>query len=49
MPVKEFPFTLHTGSNKISIATDGLSKGLYYLKIDKGNGSITVKKFIVSK
>jgi PKD repeat protein len=44
--VKEINCTLHSGANKIVIPVAGLRKGLYYIKIEKPQGGVVVKKFI---
>jgi hypothetical protein len=47
--VMEIPVTLHQGANKISIPASGLRKGLYYLKVEKPEGGVAVKKFILNR
>ena len=49
IPVRENQFSLHAGTNKVSITTSGLTKGVYYVKVEKDDGVVIVKKFILDK
>jgi PKD repeat protein len=43
------PVSLHPGANKISVPVSNLRKGLYYIKIEKPEGGVVVKKFILGR
>jgi PKD repeat protein len=45
--IMEIPVSLHSGSNKIAIPASDLRKGLYYVKVEKPEGGVVVKKFIL--
>jgi PKD repeat protein len=45
--IMEMPVSLHSGSNKIAIPASDLRKGLYYVKVEKPEGGVVVKKFIL--
>lgn len=45
--VKESQLILHTGSNKLTFTASDLGKGLYYIKVERQDGSVVVKKFVV--
>jgi hypothetical protein len=45
----ETSFSLHTGANKITIPVSELRNGLYYLKVEKTNGGVIVRKFVVGR
>jgi PKD repeat protein len=47
--VTETPFSLHTGANKITVPSSDLRNGLYYIKVEKPDGGMIVKKFVVGK
>jgi PKD repeat protein len=47
--VKEYSFPLHAGSNKLTIPASDLGNGLYYIKVERQDGSVFVKKFIVAR
>ncbi len=47
--VTEIPVVLHQGLNKIAIPASDLRKGLYYIKVEKPEGGVVVKKFILSR
>jgi PKD repeat protein len=47
--VVETPFSLHTGANKITIPASDLRNGLYYIKVEKQDGSVLAKKFVVGR
>jgi len=47
--VIDIPLNLHQGSNKIEIPVSGLRKGLYYVKVQKPEGGVVVKKFILGR
>jgi hypothetical protein len=47
--VMDIMVTLHQGINKVAIPASELRKGLYYIKIEKPEGGIVVKKFIVGR
>jgi hypothetical protein len=47
--VMTIPVNLHTGLNKVSIPAYDLRKGLYYIKVEKPDGGVIVKKFISEK
>jgi hypothetical protein len=47
--VKQSQFLLHTGANKITIPVSDLKKGLYYVKVEKPDGGVLVKKFVIGK
>ena len=47
--VKDIPVVLHQGTNKITIPASDLRKGLYYVKVEKPEGGIVVKKFILGR
>jgi PKD repeat protein len=44
--VKDMNCNLHSGTNKIVIPVAELRKGLYYVKVEKPQGGVVVKKFI---
>jgi PKD repeat protein len=45
----EIPLILHQGANKIAIPASDLRKGLYYIKVEKPEGGVVVKKFIIGR
>jgi hypothetical protein len=45
----EIPLILHQGANKITIPASDLRKGLYYVKVEKPEGGVVVKKFILGR
>jgi short subunit fatty acids transporter len=45
----EIPLILHQGANKIAIPASDLRKGLYYVKVEKPEGGVVVKKFIIGR
>lgn len=45
----EIPLILHQGANKITIPASDLRKGLYYVKVEKPEGGVVVKKFILNR
>jgi PKD repeat protein len=47
--VTEIPVILYQGTNKITIPASDLRKGLYYVKIEKPEGGVVVKKFIIGR
>jgi PKD repeat protein len=47
--VMEIPVILHQGANKIAISASDLRKGLYYVKVEKPEGGVVVKKFILGR
>jgi len=47
--VTEIQVSLHQGTNKIAIPASDLRKGLYYVKVEKPEGSVVVKKFILGR
>jgi len=47
--VTEIPVILHQGTNKIAIPASDLRKGVYYIKIEKPEGGVIVKKFILTR
>jgi PKD repeat protein len=47
--VTEILVNLHQGANKIAIPALDLRKGLYYVKVEKPEGGVVVKKFILSR
>lgn len=47
--VRDIPVVLHQGTNKIAIPASDLRKGLYYVKVEKPEGGIVVKKFILGR
>jgi PKD repeat protein len=47
--VTDIPVILHQGANKIAIPVSDLRKGLYYIKVERPEGGIIVKKFILGR
>ncbi len=47
--VRDIPVVLHQGTNKIAIPASDLRKGLYYVKVEKPEGGVVVKKFILGR
>jgi PKD repeat protein len=47
--VMDIPVLLHQGTNMIAIPVSDLRKGLYYIKIEKPEGGVVVKKFILGR
>jgi PKD repeat protein len=47
--VRAIPVTLHQGSNRVNIPSADLTKGLYYIRINKPEGGSVVKKFILNR
>jgi len=47
--VRDIPVVLHQGTNKIAIPVSDLRKGLYYVKVEKPEGGVVVKKFILGR
>lgn len=47
--VTEATYGLHSGTNKITIPVSDFRKGLYYIKVEKPDGGIVVKKFVLGR
>jgi PKD repeat protein len=47
--VTELNVELRSGANKITLPVSDLRKGLYYIKVEKQDGGVVVKKFITGR
>jgi hypothetical protein len=47
--VLSIPVSLHQGANKVTIPVSDLRKGMYYVKVEKPEGGMIVKKFILGR
>ena len=47
--VLSIPVSLHQGANKVTIPVSDLRKGMYYVKVEKPESGMIVKKFILGR
>jgi len=47
--VREIQVALRQGTNKVNIPVTDLTKGLYYVKIERPDGGFVVKKFVLGR